>query len=131
MVAQILKDCEPIHFRHEDIQDDCVWRFFVNYFPSPASTFNEDWFVLAVFAEYLPNQSQVIGIVVNDQNIVDFTIFVQAIKRVDEILFENGFDKIICSAEAESLVCFFCDGTNDDRLIPCSRVRFEGCKYCP
>src|SRR5512145_1345080 len=104
---QFLQNGETIHFRHKQIKDDCMRRFGVDGLPALAAAFGEDWFVPTMLMEDLFDQTKIIGIIIDHENLMNRSISIQPIESMDQILLQNRLDKIICRAEAKPLIGLF------------------------
>jgi hypothetical protein len=92
---QFFQYCKPIHFRHENIENDGLGRPGVDGLPAFSSALRQRGFVMTVLGQDLFDQTQIVRIIVDDQHFSDVAILVQLIDGLDEVLFENGFHQII------------------------------------
>src|SRR5215211_6545491 len=93
--TQFFKNRESVHIRHEDIKDDRIRSMGIQYFPTLATAFGQDCFIAPAFVDDSFDQSQIVWIIVNHQDLSNFSSLIQAIQRLDEILLENRLDQII------------------------------------
>ena len=77
------------------------------------------------------DKAEVIRLVVDEQDIAEGAIDVEAIQGFEQVILEEGFGEVADGAEAEAFFLIFDDGADDDGDMAGGRVGLEGAENLP